>query len=174
MHWLFGHNFGEVIGKRETEKCPNEMTVIKPKGSFSIQWRVVGWGYLWTSCKPYIRWVALKTRGGCLSRCPNSSVFSVVSAQPIHPAKCLSIMRLVHIVTCGVCKGEKDVCDKKQKMCVMKSAWNRSRERLRLDPWGCPPYSYTDSWRGIHLKDPFLSIRYSRSFAFVNWSCPRQ
>ena len=128
MHWLFGHNFGGVIGKRETEKCPNEMTVIKPKGSFSIQWRVVGWGYLWTSCKPYIQWVALKTRGGgCLSRCPNSSVFSVVSAQPIHPAKCLSIMRLLHIVTCVVCMGEKDVC-------VMKSVWNRSRERLRLDP----------------------------------------
>ena len=133
MHWLFGHNFGEVIGKRETEKCPNEMTVIKPKGSFSIQWRVVGWGYLWASCKPYIQWVALKTRGGCLSRCPNSYVFAVVRAQPIHPAKCLSIMRLLHIVTCVVCKGEKDVCDKKQKMCVMKSAWNRSRECLRLD-----------------------------------------
>ena len=65
---------------------------------------------------------------------PMSKLFAVVSAQPIHPAKCLSIMRLVHIVTCGVCKGEKDVCDKKQKMCVMKSAWNRSRERLRLDP----------------------------------------
>lgn len=97
-----------------------------------------------------MQWVALKTHGGgCLSRCPNSYVFAVVSAQPIHPAKCLSIMRLLHIVTCVVCKGEKDVCDEKQKMCVMKSAWNRSRERLRLDPRGCPPYFYTDSG---HMK----------------------
>ena len=106
------------------------MTVIKPKGSFSIQWRVVGWGYLWASCKPYIQWVALKTRGGgCLSRCPNSSVFSVVSAQPIHPAKCLSIMRLVHIVTCGVCKREKDVCDEKR---VESKSWAPEAWPVRL------------------------------------------